>query len=69
MRKKLILVWKSFGRLPLYWGVILGWGETKVNRYLVNFQASRQLAGEFGETGWFPLGINSLKFQLHWGSK
>ena len=23
-----------FGRLPVYWGFILGWGETKVNYYL-----------------------------------
>ena len=30
-----------FGCLPLYWEVILGWGETKVNCYLVDFQASR----------------------------
>ena len=46
--------------MPLYWGVILGWGDTKVNYYLVAFQASRQLAEEFGETEWFPLGIESF---------
>ena len=28
-----------FGCLPLNWGIILGWGETKVNCYLVDFQA------------------------------
>ena len=53
--------------MPFYWGVILGWGEPKVNCYLVDLHTSRQLAGEFGETEWFPLGIGSLKFWLSWG--
>ena len=50
--EKLIPVWKkfrSFGRLPLYWGVTLGWGETEVNRYLADFQASEQLVGGYLE--------------------
>ena len=50
--EKLSPVWKkfrSFGRLPLYWGVTLGWGETKVNCYLVDSQALRHLVGEVGE--------------------
>ena len=33
----------------LYWGINLGWGETKVICYLVDSQTLRQLAGEFGE--------------------
>ena len=32
---------RSLDCLPFYWGVILGWGETKVNCYLVDFQTSR----------------------------
>ena len=40
---------RSFGRRSLYRGVILGWGETEVSYYPVGFQASRQLAREFGE--------------------
>ena len=32
---------RSLGCMPLYWGINLGWGETKVNCYLVDFQASR----------------------------
>ena len=69
--RKLIPVWKkfrSFGRLTPYRGVILGWGETKVRCCPVGFQASRQLVGEFGETGWLPPRIKSLRFQLRWGS-
>ena len=45
-------------------GIILGWGETKVNCYLVDFQTSRQLVGEFGETEWSPLGVDSWKFDF-----
>ena len=51
---------RSFGRLSLYWGVILGWRESEVSCYPVGFQASKQLAGEFGEIGRFPSGIDKL---------
>ena len=57
---------RSLGCMPIYWGVTLGWGETKVNCYLVDFQVSRQLDG-----GTWRNWINSAgdwKFPLHWGS-
>ena len=50
--------------MPIYWGINLGWGESKVSCYLVDSQISRQLAGESGETGWFLLWICSWKFEL-----
>ena len=65
MAKSLFLFGKKFrslGCLPLYWGIIRGWGETKVDCYLVAFQTLRRLAGEFGETGWSPLGIDNWRF-------
>ena len=55
--KSLFLFGKSFGRLPLYWGVILGWGETEVSRYPIDFQASKQSAGELGEKNGFYRGL------------
>ena len=39
------------------WESWFRWGVSEIR-----FQASKQLTGEFGETGWFPPGINSLKF-------
>ena len=43
--------------MSIYWGIILGWGETKFNCYLVDSQILRQLAGEMGEK------LNGF----HWG--
>ena len=56
---------RSLGCMPIYWGVTLGWGETKVNRCLVDFQASRQLAGETWRN-WMISAVG-WKFQLRWG--
>ena len=44
------------------WEYLFCWGVSEVNCYPVGFQVSKQLAGEFGGTGWFLSGIDGLKF-------
>ena len=46
-----------FGRLSLYWGIILGWGETKVNHYLVDFQLQDNLLGNLEKLNGFRWGL------------
>ena len=44
------------------WESLFRWGVSEVICCPVGFQASKKIAGEFGEIGWFPPGINNLKF-------
>ena len=63
--RKLIPVWKKFrgfGRLPLYWGVTLCWGETKVNCYLVDLQDN--LLGNLEKLDGFRWGLIVRSFDL-----
>ena len=49
------------------WESLFRWKVSEVNCYPVGFQVSKRLAGEFGGTGWFPPGIDSLKFLVPLG--